>query len=331
MSKSRLELRVGVFVAAGLVLLAVMMIQFSKGKSFFRGTYTVTINTANVGGLQKGASVLLAGVPVGNVSRIDLGPQGTNVCISVEILDEYVIHGDAQFVIEQSGFLGDQYVAIIPQANLVPPLKPGDEVFCPTPFNLQAVARDAAGFLQRIDQTARDLNAAIVEVRRVFLNEQTLSNLADTASSLRETSSEARVTVRNVNQVVEANRDSIASAISNLVQFSDGLNVFADSANALINTNTPPINQSIQDIRESTDSLKRLLKKTESGDNLAAALLSDEELANEVTQIAHNLSITTSNLNERGLWGILWKKKSPPPPTTPEPVEPLRSPRDPFR
>lgn len=331
MSKSRLELKVGLFVALGLTLLAVMMIQFSKGKSLFRQTYTVTVNAANVGGLQKGAAVLLSGVTVGNVKGIDLGLQGTNVFIYLEILDEYVIHGDADFVIEQSGFLGDQYVAIVPTHNLVPPLKDGDEVVCEAPFNLQAVARDAAGFLQRIDQTARDLNAAIAEVRRAFLNERTLSNLTDTASSLRDASAEAQVTIHNVNRVVESNRESIDAAISNLVQFSDGLNAFAGSANALINTNTPAINESIQDIRESTDSLKRLLKKTESGDNLAAALLSDEELAEEVAQITHNLSITTSNINQQGLWSILWKKKEPKPEKPARPMEPLRSPGDPFR
>jgi phospholipid/cholesterol/gamma-HCH transport system substrate-binding protein len=331
MSKSRLELKVGVFVALGLVLLAVMMIQFSKGKSLFRQTYTITVNAVNVGGLQKGAGVLLSGVTVGNVKHIALGPQGTNVLIYLEILDEYVIHKDAEFVIEQSGFLGDQYVAVIPTENRAPPLEDGDEVFCEAPFNLQAVARDAAGFLQRIDQTARDLNAAIVEVRRAFLNESTLSNLATTASSLRDASSEAKVAIHNVNHVVASNRDSIGRAITNLVRFSESLNAFADSANALMDTNTPAINDSIQDLRDSTESLKRLLHKTEQGDNLAAALLSDEELARQVSQIAQNLSVTTSNLNQNGLWSILWKRKPSKPEKPPRTTEPLRSPGDPFR
>lgn len=330
MSKSRLELKVGLFVAVGLALLAGMMIQFSKGKSLFRGTYDITVNAPNVGGLQRGAAVLLAGVSVGNVREIDLGPAGTNVLIRLEILDRYGIHGDAQFVIEQSGFLGDQYVAVVPTENAAPLLEDGDEVQCLAPFNLQAVARDAVGFLQRVDQTARDLNAAIVDVRRVFLNEQTLSNLADTAGSLREASSEAQSAIRNVNGVVESNREQIAVAISNLVQFSDGLNLFAGSANALIDTNRPAIDDSIRNIQESTESLRRLMDKTEAGDNLAAALLSDDELANQISQIASNLSITSSNLNKKGLWGILWKHKEPKP-KQPTSFEPLRSPGDPFR
>ncbi len=37
MEKSRLQLKVGIFVLIGLVLLAVMLIQFSKSTSLFRG------------------------------------------------------------------------------------------------------------------------------------------------------------------------------------------------------------------------------------------------------------------------------------------------------
>ncbi|MCU0787670.1 MAG: MlaD family protein [Verrucomicrobia bacterium] len=331
MRKTRLELKVGLFVAVGLILLAVLMIQFSKGKSLFSQTYAITMNTQNVGGLKNGANVLLAGVTVGNVRGIDLGQAGTNVLIRLEILERYVIYGDAKFVIEQSGFLGDQYVAVIPTANAAPPLKDGDEVFGEAPFNLQEVARDAAGFLQRIDRTARDLNEALAVVRKVMLNEQTLSNLADTAVSLRESSAEARVTIGNVNSLVESNREVIGRAVSNLVVFSEGLNDFAGSANALIDTNTPAINDSIQDIRDSAASLKKLLQKTEGGDNLAAALLSDDELATQVSLIASNLSVTSSNLNSKGLWGILWKPKQPKPGKSDSTFEPLRSPGDPFR
>jgi phospholipid/cholesterol/gamma-HCH transport system substrate-binding protein len=331
MSKSQLEIRVGLFVAVGLALLAGLMIQFSKGKSIFRSTYDITMNSSNVGGLKSGATVLLSGVTVGHVRNIDLGPRGTNVLIRLEILGQYVIYGDAEFVIEQSGFLGDQYVAIVPTANKVAPLKDGDEVTCEPPFNLQAVARDAAGFLQRIDRTARDLNEALEVVRKVLLNESTLSNLAETASSLRDSAAEARVTIQNVNDVVNSNRIPIATAISNLVVFSDGLDAFAVSANSLVETNTASINESIRNIHESTESLKKLLQKTESGDNLAAAILSDDKLAAQVSQIASNLSLTSSNLNSRGLWGILWKPKPPRPKKSASKVEPLRSPGDPFR
>jgi len=64
MSKSRLEWKVGLFVFVGLVLLAALAIQFSKGTTFFRPTKMILLRAGNVGGLKMKAQVLMAGVQV---------------------------------------------------------------------------------------------------------------------------------------------------------------------------------------------------------------------------------------------------------------------------
>src|SRR5690242_1704430 len=105
MEKSRLEIKVGLFVFVGLVLLAVMLIMFSKGASLIRGTYDVRLHASNVGGLKQRAGVLLAGVQVGTVSSIHLADDGKSVTILLKIYNGNKIYHDARFVIEQSGFL----------------------------------------------------------------------------------------------------------------------------------------------------------------------------------------------------------------------------------
>ena len=108
MQKSRLEIKVGLFVLIGLALLAVLLLQFSKGTSLFRGTYELRLHAANVGGIKPRAGVLLAGVQIGTVTDIHLDNGGTNVTMILKIYKGYPIYHDAVFVIEQSGFLGDQ-------------------------------------------------------------------------------------------------------------------------------------------------------------------------------------------------------------------------------
>ena len=125
MESKRLELKVGLFVFIGLILLAVLLIQFSKGTSVFHGTYTVRLHAPNVGGLKLRASVLLAGVVVGAVSDIQLQPDGKSVIILLKIYKNVKIYGDAHFVIEQAGFLGDQFIAILPTDNNAPPFEIG--------------------------------------------------------------------------------------------------------------------------------------------------------------------------------------------------------------
>src|SRR5258708_22754563 len=129
-----------------MILVVVLLLQFRKGTTFFRHIYTIILKTANVGGLRRRASVLMSGVQVGTISEIELSPQGTNVSILLKIYSQYVIRNDARFVIEQSGFLGDQYVAIYPDKNRGMPLANLADMPAHEPFNLQDASPSPSRF-----------------------------------------------------------------------------------------------------------------------------------------------------------------------------------------
>lgn len=331
MQKSKLEMKVGVFVAITLVLLATLLVIFSKGVTRFSRTYELRLLTSDVGGLKKGAGVLMAGYTIGNVTGIELGENGEAVELTLQIKRKYQIRTNAIFIIEQSGFLGDQYVAAYPSTNRTARFfDPGETASCPPPFNLQAVARNAAGFIERIDETAQRLNGAIDDVRRLVLNEQTLTNLAITVDTMRVASERARVTVEEIHELVATNQAPLATTLSNLVVFSDTLKQASSSVGSLIDTNGPTISAAVKNIESSTAILESLLGDIRTGKGLAGTLLKDEAVAGDVAQIAHNLSITSSNLNRLGLWGILWRQKAPQAQTN-NPPAPRSSPKDPFR
>jgi phospholipid/cholesterol/gamma-HCH transport system substrate-binding protein len=277
MEKSHFETKVGLFVLVGIALLAALLIQFSKGTSLFRGTYELRLHADNVGGLKPRSAVLLAGVQVGSVSNIKLAENGKSVTVFLRIYQNYKIYHDARFVIEQSGFLGDQYVSIIPTANQLPLLQDGADVPCEQPFNLQEVARSASGFIQRIDETAKKLDTA----------------------------------VSDVNAFIATNGSQIDLVVSNAVFFSQELARLAGSARNVISTNSEKISTSIKNIESSTETLKKLTDDLQSGKGLAGTMLKNEQLATNVQEIADNLAIATSNLNRLGLWHFLWHHEPP--------------------
>src|ERR1041385_7659520 len=311
MSKSRLEWRVGLFVMIGLVLLAGLVIQFSKGIRL-TPKYTIIMRAANVGGMKTKASVLMSGVQVGIVRDIKLGPQGTNVSIWLTIYKEYQIHKDARFLIEQSGFLGDEYVSIRPTENNGPIFGDMDVVEAESPLNMQEVARSAAGFLQRIDETAKKLNGAIADVRKLLLNENTLTNLAVAVDNMRTVSERALNTVDGLNGLVSSNATAFSQSGSNLVYFTTQMNEFSGGLSSLVQTNSPTLNQAVRNIETATATLTNVMIDLQKGQGLAGNLLKNEKLAADVSLIASNMSIASSNLNRLGLWGIMWKKKPPP-------------------
>lgn len=321
MGNSRQEFKVGVFVLICLILLAVLMLQFGKGTTLLHPTYTIYLRAGNIGSLRPRASVLMSGVQVGTIADARLSPEGTNVTVALKIYKEYVIHRSARFVIEQSGFLGDQYVAIYPEGNIGPELKPGDEATTQEPFNLQEVARSASGFIQRIDETARKLNDTINDIRRLALNEQTLTNLAFTVGSFRQVSADAETTVQHLDAMISSNNVPAAAAFSNLVVFSQQLNGVAQSAQDILNTNAPELAAAIRDVHTSTDMLTNLLADVRMGHGLAGSLLSDQQLAANFYLLSSNLAVTSSNLNRFGLWRVIRGVKSEKPPPTHPPVQ----------
>jgi phospholipid/cholesterol/gamma-HCH transport system substrate-binding protein len=278
MSQNRQELKVGLFVFIGLALIVFLLILFSKGLSF-APTVTLRLHAQSAGILKSRTFVQMSGVPVGSISKIELAPDGKSVTIFLKIEKKYEVHRDARFVIEQSGFLGDQYVSIIPNGNTGPLLVDGDEVSAEPPFDLQEVARAAQGFIKRIDETAQRLNETIADVRREVLNDTTLSNLAVSVTTLR--------------------------------QFSEQALVAADNVNALVSTNAAPITTAVANINSATASLTNLLNDIQSGKGLAGRVIEDPQLADSLSQMTANLSATSSNLNRFGLWHVLWKKHPP--------------------
>ena len=76
---TRISRKVGLFVVIALAIIGGLILNFSKGASVFRPSYTITVQAENVGGLVSGAGVMMAGVPIGSVRSMDLSPDGKEI------------------------------------------------------------------------------------------------------------------------------------------------------------------------------------------------------------------------------------------------------------
>ncbi len=306
MSQTRLEWKVGLFVFIALVLMAGLLIKFSKGASFFTPSYEVLLKTRSVGGIKKGAGVLMAGVPVGSVASAELTPDGRDVVVHLRILRQYSIHADALFAIEQSGFLGDQYVSIVTGRNTGPLLKDGSLITCQEPFNLQEAARAVAGFLQRVDITAQKLNDAVARLDRTLLSEENLTNLTTTVANFRTISEKTLRTVDHIEGVVETNAPGIAAGVSNLVEFSQELDRLGRSAGQWLGTNQNDLTAAVKNIDSASAMVNHLATDLQAGKGLAGSLLKDTQMQTQLGQTVSNMSVLSSNLAR---FGLLYKPR----------------------
>lgn len=131
MQQSRaMETWVGVFVAMGFVSLFFLAMQVSNlavvkpdAKS-----YRVTARFQNIGGLKARATVSMAGVRVGRVSRIRFDKESYEAVVDMLIDPEYdTVPTDTTANILTQGLLGEQYVGLSPGAA-EEFLKDGDQI-----------------------------------------------------------------------------------------------------------------------------------------------------------------------------------------------------------
>ena len=197
MDKSRLEWKVGLFVFVGLVLAAGLLLQFSKGTTFFRPAYEIILEAPTVSGLKPRAQVLMSGIQVGSVSAMQLASDGKSILITLRIYQQYQIYKDARFVFEQSGFLGDQYVAILPTQNQGEVFRPGDRAAAEAPLDIQKIARSAAGLLEHIDAAATNINHVLSDARLTVLSARALTNLQTAFDNFHRVSERSLEVVEN--------------------------------------------------------------------------------------------------------------------------------------
>lgn len=115
-NRKSLELWVGLFVAAGILALA--MLAFKVGNLTTTDVvdgYRIKANFDNVGGLKAKAAVTVAGVRVGRVTAIAFDSNKYQAVVMMDIDGQFKnIPVDSSATILTSGLLGDQYVGLEP-------------------------------------------------------------------------------------------------------------------------------------------------------------------------------------------------------------------------
>jgi phospholipid/cholesterol/gamma-HCH transport system substrate-binding protein len=126
MSKATRDLVVGLFVLAGLGTLAYLALQVGGIEGDGDGGLELSAEFSEIGGLKERAPVVVSGVRVGRVQRIELTPD-LRAVVHLDIDAKYRLPTDSSAAIRTEGLLGQQFVALEPGAEDAL-LKSGDKI-----------------------------------------------------------------------------------------------------------------------------------------------------------------------------------------------------------
>lgn len=136
MNKQRyLDISVGILMLLGILALLVMVMKVSNLSNFIsHKSYQVKADFTNIGGLKVRAPVTVAGVRVGEVTRIELLEGELNARVTMALRDDKKIpYEDASARILTEGLLGSNYISLVPgfeeeKGKAHPYLREGDVI-----------------------------------------------------------------------------------------------------------------------------------------------------------------------------------------------------------
>ena len=117
------QIKVGIFLAAGIAVLLVTIFMLGSNKSMFQEVVELRSYFDSVQGLNKGAVVSLAGVKVGNIEEMKFDEK-RNLVEIISIIDagfKNKIKKDSRIEIRTQGALGDKFLYITPGSAAAQP------------------------------------------------------------------------------------------------------------------------------------------------------------------------------------------------------------------
>jgi len=154
--KTKLELKVGIFVFIGLVILAVFVVSIGGFKTWASG-YRVHFLFHFINGVKLGAPVRFAGVDVGEVKEIKFissdKESKTKVVVVAWLKKEIQIPMDSTIWVNTLGLLGEKYVEIIPGKDYSRCLAPNQELIGEDPMPMNEVGVLAKKIADDLDET----------------------------------------------------------------------------------------------------------------------------------------------------------------------------------
>jgi len=106
----RIELLVGIFTMIGVLAAGYLAVGLGGLELGDSGTYAINAEFDNISGLQAGASVEIAGVPIGQVSNIAL--KDPMALVTLRITNEVKLRDDDVLSIRTKGIIGDRYIKV---------------------------------------------------------------------------------------------------------------------------------------------------------------------------------------------------------------------------
>ena len=308
MARTNEEIKVGVVVAAALLLFLVALV-FVGGVNLLRKKkveYTTYFKFA--GGLEPGSLVRFGGFKVGTIRSTSLDPEdSTRIRVILQVDDGTPIHTNSKARISSLGFLGENYLEVSPGTRDAAPLPPGSEIPTVEIVQLADVFNNVNNITVNATKLVNDLDDRVL----VLSDNANLliKNLNDVVSP--ENKEHFGSVLANADGMLKESRPHVENTLNNLEAASakvsptiDNVNVTIGKANKLtdhldgvVMENRKEIHDALLRLQTSLGDAQRLINDLD--DTMGANRGNLDETLENIRTTSENLKEFSDTLKQR--------------------------------
>jgi phospholipid/cholesterol/gamma-HCH transport system substrate-binding protein len=193
---TKFKVRLGLFIAGGLMIFIVTVFIIGRQKNLFVPVYKLTTTFYNVSGLQVGNNIRFSGINVGTVDNIKIINDSTvQVYMLIQKYVQKFIKTDCEAAIGSAGLIGDRILIITQGSAYAPLAKDGQQIASKEPVepdaimsSLQVTADNAAIVSLQLAEIMTKVNSGSGTLGRFIQDSTIAENINQTIMNLRKSS-----------------------------------------------------------------------------------------------------------------------------------------------
>jgi len=285
LSQARIHQIVGWFVFVPILILGAVLVLVAKSEHLFEERYHITTLFSEGYGLKPGRNVVLLGIQIGKVSKVEFTEQN-DALVTLDIMKKYqdkIRQNSIAKVGKSGGFVGDQQVEITVGHKDKQIIEDGGHIEAEEPFNVADLVQE----VKPLVETAKRMLVKVEEITDGVHQAVQTSN--KTLDHVREASTRLPAALENVKETTATIREAALSATEQLPAIVAGVRGSVDRAG-----------EAVKDVKTTTAKLPAVVDSAQGAVDNVKAITGDlrSTVHQDVPPLVRSVQGTADDVNE---------------------------------
>ena len=285
------EIKAAFFVLST-ILLFIFGFNYLKGSSILNKQKTIYAVYDEVDGLLVGANVMINGLSIGNVTKLDFLPNSTKILVTLKVTDKLNFSSKSTASIYETGVLGGLAISVEPVFERESIVKTGDTLMSSVRPGLTELIN------RQIEPLSRQLQSTITSVDSIFtgasnvLNRQTQEEIKESITVLTSAINAINNSSIIIEETLTSKNTQINKTIDNFEKISSNLSDVSDELSSFGLTSL------LSNLEVSVDGISSIVEKLDSDNSTLGKLINEDEVYNNLNSSIESLNILINDIKE---------------------------------